>query len=208
MLPKGRSISTVKTIVGTVAHGSIIHKQLQQFTFVTSCSTSSPSSAQRTLTPICNCPPAPTTQEQEQAQSNDRISDPSSLVQGESHMADISDLQISTTDGEPDSQDCCQVQERLQSTDNLPLTQEQQQSIQFETFIETLTDGQKQIDNATRRQSVNPVWFERKQNRRTASICKDVYSHMNSQRSKIPESLIKKNNNKRETPQECELFTS
>ena len=92
----------------------------------------------------------------------------------------------------------------MQSTDNLPLTQEQQQSIQFETFIETLTDGQKQIENATRGQSVNPAWFEEKQNRRTASICKDVYSHMNSQRSKIPE----KNNNKRETPQECELFTT
>ena len=92
MLPEGRSISTVKTIVGTVAHGSKIHNQLQQFTSVTSCSTSSPSSAQRTLTPILNCPPAPTTQEQEQAQSNDRISDPSSLVQGEKHMADISDL--------------------------------------------------------------------------------------------------------------------
>jgi len=192
MLPERRSISTVKTIVGTVAHGSIIHKQLQQFTSVTSYSTSSPSSAQRTLTPICNCPPAPTTQGQEQAQSNDEISDPSSLVQGESHMADISDLQISPTDGEPVSQDCSQVQERLQSTDNLPLTQVQQQSIQFETFIETLTDVQKQIENATRGQSVNPVWFEQKQNRITASICKDVYSHMNSQRSKIPESLIKK----------------
>ena len=129
---------------------------------------------------MCNCPPTLTTQEQDQAQSNDGISDPSSLVQGESHMADISDLQISPTDGEPFSQDCSQVQERLQSTDNLPLTQVQQQSIQFETFIETLTDGQKEIENATRGQSVNPVWFEQKQNRITASICKDVYSHMNS----------------------------
>jgi len=192
MLPEGRSISTVKTIVGTVAHGSIIHKQLQQFTSVTSCSTRSPSSAQRTLTGICNCPAAPTTQGQEQAQSNGRISDPSSLVQGESHMADISDLQISSADGEPVSQDCSQVQERLQSTDNLPLTQVQQQSMQFETFIETLTDEQKQIENATRGQSVNPFWFEQKQNRITASICKDVYSYMNSQGSKIPENLIKK----------------
>ena len=137
MLPEGRSISTVKTIVGTVAHGSIIHKRLQQFTSVTSCSTSSPSSAQRTLNPICNCPPAPTTQGQEQAQSNEGIFDPSS-----------------PTDGESVSQDCSQIQGRLQSTDNLPLTQVKQQSIQFETFIETLTDGQKQIENATRGQSM------------------------------------------------------
>ena len=192
MLPEGRFISTVKTIVGTVAHGSIIHKQLQQFTSVTSCSTSSPSSAQQTLTGICNCPAAPTTQGQEQAQSNGRISDHSSLVQGESHMADISDLKISSTDGVPVSQDYSQVQERLQSTDNLPFTQVQQQSMQFETFIETLTDEQKQIENATRGQSVNPFWFEQKQNRITASICKDVYSYMNSHRSKIPESLITK----------------
>ena len=52
--------------------------------------------------------------------------------------------------GKPVSQDCSQVHERLQSTDNLPLTQVQQQSMQFETFIETLTDEQKQIENATR----------------------------------------------------------
>jgi len=69
-------------------------------------------------------------------------------------MADISDFQISPTNGEPVSQDCSQVQERLQSTDNLPITQVQQQSIQFETFIETLTDEQKQIENATRGQSM------------------------------------------------------
>ena len=49
---------------------------------------------------------------------------------------------------------------------------------------------------ATRGQSVNPVWFEQKQNRKTASTCKDVFSHMHNQRSKIPESLIKKKYNK------------
>lgn len=45
---------------------------------------------------------------------------------------------------------------------------------------------------ATRGQSVNPVWFEQKQNRITASICKGVFSHIHNQRSKTPENLIKR----------------
>ena len=106
-------------------------------------------------------------------------------------MADISDFQISPTNGEPVSQDCSQVQERLQSTDNLPITQVQQQSIQFETFIEINTYRWAKADWKCNKRAIND-WFEQKQNRITASICKDVYSHMNSQRSKIPESLIKK----------------
>ena len=64
--------------------------------------------------------------------------------------------------------------------------------MQSKRFIETLTDEQKETEKETRGQSVNPVWFEQKQNRITASICKDVFSHMHNQRSKIPENLIKK----------------
>ena len=66
-------------------------------------------------------------------------------------------------------------------------------TVQTETlFIETLTDKQKQIEMATRGQSTNPAWFEQKQNRITASICKDVFSHMQKQGSKLPENLVKK----------------
>ena len=50
-----------------------------------------------------------------------------------------------------------------------------------------------QIEMATRGQSMNPAWFEQKQNRITASICKDVFSHMQKQGSKLPENLVKKN---------------
>ena len=35
-----------------------------------------------------------------------------------------------------------------------------------------------QIEMARRGQSMDPAWFEQKQNRMTASICKDVFSHM------------------------------
>ena len=49
-----------------------------------------------------------------------------------------------------------------------------------------------QIEMATRGQSMNPAWFEQKQNRITASICKDVFSHMQKQGSKLPENLVKK----------------
>ena len=45
---------------------------------------------------------------------------------------------------------------------------------------------------ATRGQLTNPAWFEQKQNRITASICKDVFSHMQKQGSKLPENLVKK----------------
>ena len=79
------------------------------------------------MTLICNWPPAFTTQGQEQAQSNDETSYPSSLVQGKPQIADISDLHISSNNGEPVSQACPQVQERMQSTYDLPLTQLRQQ---------------------------------------------------------------------------------
>ena len=59
-------------------------------------------------------------------------------------------------------------------------------------FNETLTDKQKQIKMATRGQSTNPTWFEQKQNKITASTCKDVFSHMQKQGSKMPENLVKK----------------
>lgn len=49
-----------------------------------------------------------------------------------------------------------------------------------------------EIEMATRGQSMNPAWFEQKQNRITASICKDVFSHMQKQGSKLPENLVKK----------------
>ena len=45
---------------------------------------------------------------------------------------------------------------------------------------------------ATRGQSTNPTWFEQKQNKITASTCKDVFSHMQKQGSKMPENLVKK----------------
>ena len=81
-------------------------------------------------------------------------------------------------------------------------------TVQTETlFIETLTDKQKQIEMATRGQSTNPAWFEQKQNRITASNCKDVLPHMQKQGSKLPEDLIKKYR-KRSTPKNGQLFTS
>ena len=62
--------------------------------------------------------------------------------------------------------------------------------MQSKTFIVTLTDEQKEIEKETIGQSDNRVWFEQKQNRITASVCKDVFSHMHNQGSKIPENLI------------------
>ena len=118
-------------------------------------------------------------------------------MQKESDVPDTTALQLSLnaqSTGEPHvqilsvPQDTTQGQERLQSlsdiiTPDSSITQVKQSKTQAKTFIETLIDEQKQIEKATRGQSANPIWFEQKQNRITASNCKDVFSHMNSQRS-------------------------
>ena len=45
---------------------------------------------------------------------------------------------------------------------------------------------------ATRGQSTNPARYEREQNRITATVCKDVFSHVQKQGSKLPENLVKR----------------
>ena len=65
-----------------------------------------------------------------------------------------------------------------------------------------------QIEMATRGQSMNPAWFEQKQNRITASICKDVFSHMQKEGVKNYQKIyIKKNYSKRSTPKNRQLLT-
>ena len=49
-----------------------------------------------------------------------------------------------------------------------------------------------EVELATRGQSDNPNWFAHKQNKITASVCKDVFSHMNNSRSMMPTNLIKR----------------
>ena len=91
-----------------------------------------------------------------------------------------------------------QQQEQNNSTFTASTSSQQPSEVKLLTtqtktlFIETLTDKQKEIEMATRGQSTNPTWFEEKQNRITASICKDVFAHMQNKGSKIPEKLIKK----------------
>lgn len=58
--PERKELFQQLTLVGTAAHGSVIDENLQQFNSDTFCSTNSHSSAPRTLSPICNCSPAPT----------------------------------------------------------------------------------------------------------------------------------------------------
>ena len=49
-----------------------------------------------------------------------------------------------------------------------------------------------EVELATRGQSDNPNRFAHKQNKITASVCKDVFSHMSNSREKIPTNLIKR----------------
>ena len=133
---------------------------------------------------------------------NHEISAPPSTVQCESEMAPLSTpsndygelqlQQISAADCNVNNQ---QQEKNISSftESTIDPSEVQLPTAQTETlFIETLTDKQKQIEMATRRQLTNPAWFEQKQNRITASICKDVFSHMQKQGSKLPENLVKK----------------
>ena len=111
MLPDETSVPTVMTIVGTVAKGSIIDKQIQDFTtpnLIASCTqNNNPCAIQVNGSPASGSThPTPNTQMQEQPQLNlnDGTPDPASLVQSESDVPDISDLQVSRhaqSTGEP-----------------------------------------------------------------------------------------------------------
>ena len=58
-----------------------------------------------------------------------------------------------------------------------------------------------QIEMARRGQSMDPAWFEQKQNRMTASICKDVFSHMQKEGVKNYQKIyIKKKLQRKEHP--------
>ena len=54
------------------------------------------------------------------------------------------------------------------------------------SFIETLIGEHIEVELATRGQSDNPNCFAHKQNKITASVCKDIFSHMNKSRSMMP----------------------
>ena len=49
-----------------------------------------------------------------------------------------------------------------------------------------------EVELGTRGQSDNPNWFAHKENKITASVCKDVFSHINNSSSMMPTNLIKR----------------
>ena len=216
MLPEEKSISTVMTLVGTVAKGSTIHKQLQDYAtpglIPTSISSNRPA-VQVNWSPVCST--SDTTEElranhvqREKDQSLNGGSPGPSIthVHRESAMPHTSEPHA-TLYGQPNGN--AHLQEEEVSTGNTqgqeqaipifanrgadPYHTQAKQTTQAKTlFIETLTDEQQRIEMATRGQSLNPTWFEQKQNRITASICKDVFTHMQNKGAKIPENLIKR----------------
>lgn len=140
-----------------------------------------------------------------EAQSNDETSYPSSLVQGKSQIADISDLHISSNNGEPVSQACPQVQERMQSTDDLPLTQLRQQ---FNTIWNIYWNTMRWTKSTLKMQQEGNMSIQ-KQNRMTAGICTEKMSTLIwTAKGQRYQNASLKNKNKRETSQKCELYTS
>ena len=111
VLPDEKSIPTIQTIVGRAAKGSIIHKQIQEFSTlstVASCANSNSSVVQVNLSPsCCSSHSTPSTQGQKQAQSNFNYETPNpsfSHEQKDSNVPGTSDLQASPnaqSTGEP-----------------------------------------------------------------------------------------------------------
>ena len=215
MLPEEKSISTVMTLVGTVAKGSTIYKQFQDYAtpslIPTSISSDQPA-VQVNWSPVCSNPQ--TTEElitnhvqgEKDQTLNGGTPGPSiTHVQRESAMPHTSEPHV-TRYGQPDGKPHLQKEKvsigNTQGQEQAipifanrgadPYHTQAKQTTQFKTlFIETLTDEQQRIEMVTRGQSLNPTWCEQKQNRITASICKDVFSHMQNKGAKIPENLIK-----------------
>ena len=109
---------------------------------------------------------------------NHEISAPPSTVQCESEMAPLSTPSNDYGELQHISAADCNVNNQQQEKNISSFTEStidpsevHLPTAQTETFIETLTDKQKQIETATRGQLTNPAWFEQKQNRITASLC-------------------------------------
>ena len=207
MLPDNKSIPTVMTIVGKVAKGSIIHKQLQNFTapnsLVPTSVHSSSSIAQASSTSVSTT--SPTTEEvilqsscQLTNQGQGRLNNEG---YGEEQCSIANDTPVPTHWQVPKKSNVAHFPESIvppnvkhvAESNGKMASFSQQSPQQLKTsFIKTLTDEQMEVELATRGQSDNPNWFAHKQNKITASICKDVFSHMNNSNSKMPTNLIKR----------------
>ena len=200
MLPEDKTIQTVMTIVGTLVKGSTIDKQLQDYSqqppnLVVPFFSSSSLDGKENVNPVSNGQAL-----NSNSSLNHEISAPPSTVQCESEMAPLSTPSNDYDELQLQQISDCNVNNQQQEQNissfiesTIDPSEVQLPTVQTETlFIETLTERQMQIEMATRGQSMNPAWFEQKQNRITASICKDVFSHMQKQGSKLPENLVKK----------------
>ena len=204
-----KSIPTVMTIVRKVAKGAIIHKQLQDFTatctnsLVPTSVNGSSSVAQASLTSV-----SITSQTTEEAilqsscqlmnEGQGRLNDEG---YGKEQCSIVNDTAVPSHWQVPQKSNIAQFPESIVPPNIRPVGEShgkltsfsQQLPQQLKTsFIETLTDEQIEVELATRGQSDNPNWFAHKQNKITASVCKDVFSHMNNSRSMMPTNLIKR----------------
>ena len=189
MLPEEKTIQTVMTIVGTVAKGSTIHKQLQDYSrqppnLVVPYFSSSSLAGKENVNPVSNGQAL-----NSNSSLNHEISAPPSTVQCESEMAPLSTPSNDYDELQLQQISDCNVNNQQQEQNissfiesTIDPSEVQLTTVKTETlFIKTLIDKQKQIEMAARGQSTNPVWFEQNQNRITASICKDVFSHIQKQ---------------------------
>ena len=158
------------TIVGTVAKGSAIHKQLEDYSWqppnlVVPCFSSSSLTGNENMNPVSNGQAL-----NSNSSLNHEISAAPSTVPCESEMAPLSSPANDYDELQLQRISDCNVNNQQQEQNissfiesTIDPSEVQMPTAQTETlFIETLTDKQKQIVMATRRQSTNPAWFEQK----------------------------------------------
>ena len=185
MLPEESTIPTVKTPVGTVAQGSTIHKQLQDYipppNLITPVFSSSPAGKENanpvSSSTLLTIETSLDINGQELGLNN-ATTTPLSTVHPLvlpllAMLSHIRQTLILITNSKS------RIIQVLFQAPVIPLKYMNcQQQKKIYLFFETLTDKQKKIEMATRGQLSNPTWFEQKQNRISASICKGMSFHI------------------------------
>ena len=191
MLPEESTIPTVKTLVGTVAQGSTIHKQLQDYipppNLITPVFSSSPAGKEN-VNPVSSSTlltiETSLDINGQELGLNNATTTPLSTVHSKSDISPLSPLPVGHAEPHQTNSNINNEQQEQNNSSFISSTSYPSEVHELSTtkenilFFETLTDKQKKIEMATREQSSNPTWFEQKQNRISASICKGMSFHI------------------------------
>ena len=170
MLPEESTIPTVKTIVGTVAQGSTIHKQLQDYipppNLITPVFSSSPAGKEN-VNPVSSSTLLTTETSLDingqELGLNNATTTPLSTVHSKSDISPLSPPPVGHAEPDQTNSNINNEQQEQNNSSFISSTSYPSEVHELSTtkekilFFETLTDKQKKIEMATRGQSSNPT---------------------------------------------------